>query len=104
MSKVCWLLLCFSLFAGGCVTSATKLGEVQLGMSKLQVVAILGEPASVSASPDGELLRYQLRGSGPLLSRPDGRVATGYTVQLQNGKVVAYGRDDEFRAISVRLQ
>lgn len=104
MKIICLTIFVVCMALAGCVTSAKKLSEVSVGMSKSQVMAILGEPASVSASGEGELLRYQLRGSGPLLSRPDGRPATGYTVQLKDGKVVAFGRDDEFRSLRVNVK
>ena len=97
------LLLVAFLFAG-CVASASKISQISLGMTKAQVVVILGQPKSVSARADGtELLRYELSGrNAPLLNPNAKNFSDGYTVQLHSGKVVAYGRDDEFRAIQIR--
>jgi predicted component of type VI protein secretion system len=94
------------LLVTGCVTSTRKLSELSLGMTKPQVIQVLGEPHSVSAHPDGsELLRFQLSGrDAPLLNPNAKRFADGYTVQLFQGKVVAFGRDDEFRAIRIKTE
>lgn len=101
------ILLLAAVFAlAGCVTSADKLSLISLGMTRTQVVEILGKPASVSARGDGsELLRYQLSGRyAPPLNPNAKQFADGYTIQLHNGKVVAYGRDDEFQAINVNVR
>lgn len=97
------LLLVAFLFAG-CVASASKIGQLSIGMTKSQVVEILGQPKSVSARSDGtELLRYELSGRNAPLLNPNGKnFSDGYTVQFHSGKVVAYGRDDEFQAIHIK--
>lgn len=94
------------LFLSGCVTSSNKLQELEIGMSKQEVFEILGSPKSVSARADGsEVLRYQLSGRhAPLLNPNHALYADGYTVQLMNNKVVAYGRDDEFEAIDETIK
>lgn len=105
MTPLRFLLVAAVFVLSGCVTSAKKLSLVSLGMTKAQVVEILGEPASVSARPDGELLRYQLSGRyAPPLNPNAKQFADGYTIQLVDGKVVAYGRDDEFRAVNVNVR
>jgi hypothetical protein len=104
MKRTLTLCLVVALLLVGCVTSSKKLSEVSLGMTKTEVIAVLGQPKSVSARRGGtEILRYQLSGrDAPLLTPNRKEFADGYTVQLIDGKVVAYGRDDEFRAITVR--
>ena len=93
------------LFLSGCVTSSNKLQEVEIGMSKQEVFEVLGSPKSVSARADGsEFLRYQLSGRRAGLYPNDAQFADGYTVQLKNNKVVAYGRDDEFEALDVTIK
>ena len=75
-------------------------------MNKSAVIEALGKPKSVSARIGGiEILRYQMSGrDAPLLTPNRKEFADGYTIQLIDGKVVAYGRDDEFRAITVRKE
>jgi hypothetical protein len=106
------LILRFSSLVGllfltiACVTSSKKLTEISIGMTKPQVITILGEPKSVSGRNDGtELLRYQLSGRSAPIGNPNGRqFADGYTIQFFQDKVVAYGRDDEFKAVDVRIR
>ncbi len=72
-------------------------------MSKQQVIQILGNPASVSSHDSYELLRYQLSGRNAPPLNPNHRgFADGYTVKFKSGKVVAYGRDDEFQTINIK--
>ena len=106
MKRTFTLCLVFALLLAGCVTSSKRLSEISLGMNKTEVIAVLGEPQSVSARAGGiELLRYQLSGRNAPPLNPNSKVfADGYSVQLIDGKVVAYGRDDEFRAITVKTE
>jgi hypothetical protein len=63
----------------------------------------LGTPASVSSHDNYELLRYQLSGrKAPPLNPNHRGFADGYTVKFKSGKVVAYGRDDEFQTINIK--
>jgi hypothetical protein len=83
------LTLAASLFLAtlftGCV-SADKLNSIQIGMTKDQVIAILGKPDSMSAQADVEYLTYYLT--------PDGgqRFDQPYMIRLVDGKVESFGR------------
>jgi hypothetical protein len=95
----------FALLLLGCVTSSRKLSDISTGMSKAEVIQILGRPKSTSAHDGCELLRYQLSGRyAPPLNPNHPMFADGYTVQLCAGKVVAFGRDDEFQAVRVKME
>jgi hypothetical protein len=84
-----------ALLLVGCVTSSKKLTKLSPGMPKAQVLEILGEPKSVSSRDGSEFLRYQLSGrDAPLIAPTSYAHADGYTVQLTDGRVVAFGRDD----------
>ncbi len=100
------LILLAVVMLTGCVASSKRLAEVRIGMNQDEVMAILGEPHSTSARADGTvLLRYQLSGTNtPMLGASDRRFADGYTVQLKEGKVMAYGKDDEFRALLIKSE
>lgn len=71
----------------GC-SSAALLNSVRIGMTKDQVIGILGQPDSTSAQANIEYLTYYL-------STDNGRNYGGeqpYSVRLVDGKVESYGR------------
>jgi outer membrane protein assembly factor BamE (lipoprotein component of BamABCDE complex) len=95
--------LVLSVATLGCVTSSKNLAQVSQGMPKHEVIQILGPPASVSVHQGYELMRYQLSGTNAPILNPNHRnFAEGYTVKFKSGKVVAFGRDDEFETINVK--
>jgi hypothetical protein len=72
--KVMWIAL---LFLVGCA-SDKKWAQIQPGMTRQQVVAILGQPNGYKLQSDGEILRYS----------DDNRY-----VKLRNGRVVEFGEE-----------
>ncbi len=69
----------------GCA-SAEKLNDVRIGMTKDQVVALLGTPDSTSAQANVEYLTYYLEGDSDYgRDRP-------YMVRVVDGKVESFGR------------
>lgn len=76
----------------GCAT-AHKMNNVQLGMTKQEVIASVGEPASISAKDGTEYLNYRFSETDD--NAFDG-VTTPYFVRLVNGKVDSYGRTGDF--------
>ncbi|MGV8935447.1 MAG: SHOCT domain-containing protein [Gallionellaceae bacterium] len=76
----------------GCAT-AGNIGGVQLGMTKQEVFAVMGTPASVSAQGRSEYLNYAL-------SETDDQAFYGitrpYYVRLVDGRVESYGRAGDF--------
>jgi hypothetical protein len=86
-----FLLLAFALAGlvfAGCETS-TRLNDMRIGMSKDQVVALLGTPDSTSAQANVEYLTYYLE-----INTPNGPVerTQPYFVRLVDGKVESFGR------------
>ena len=82
-------LLLFALLFTGCLTPASKINAVHLGMTKAEVLAVMGPPTSVTADEKAEYLNYFLAEgirTGPAATQ------TPYEVKLVNGKVVSYGR------------
>ncbi|MFN9663800.1 MAG: hypothetical protein ACK57I_09750, partial [Akkermansiaceae bacterium] len=60
-------------------------------------------PPTETTHHNYELLRYQLSGrKAPPLNPNHRGFADGYTVKFKSGKVVAYGRDDEFQTINIK--
>jgi hypothetical protein len=80
------LLVIFLMF--GCAASPQPMNNLQLGMSKTEVIDTMGNPVSTSASQDVEFLKYRFRS--------DGMFSADYYVKLQNGKVDAFGRAGDF--------
>lgn len=92
-----------AVFLAGCAT-AHKISGVQLGMTKDEVIRVMGNPISVSAKGGSEYLNYALSETGDDafygLTEP-------YYVRLVNGKVESYGRTGDFdstKTPAVRLE
>jgi len=73
----CKLVLIGLLLLAGC-SSDKKYAQIQPGMTKQQVTAILGPPNGYKLQNDGEILRYS----------DDNRY-----VKLRNGRVVEFGEE-----------
>src|SRR5476649_2904441 len=77
-------LLLVSLLSG--CNSAAQLNNVRIGMSKDQVITLLGTPDSTSAQANVEYLTYYLEGDSNYgRDRP-------YMVRVVDGKVESFGR------------
>ncbi|MES1992501.1 MAG: SHOCT domain-containing protein [Pseudomonadota bacterium] len=92
-----------TVLLAGCAT-ANKISGVQLGMTKEEVVRVMGKPTSVSAQGGSEYLNFAL-------SETDDDAFRGWTkpyyVRLVNGKVESYGRTGDFdstKTPTVRLE
>ncbi|MGH9437019.1 MAG: hypothetical protein ACRD22_03775 [Terriglobia bacterium] len=80
------LFLIFSISIAGCVTGQTVRSRLHEGMSKHQVIAVMGRPDGVRKSGNYEALEYANRLiSGWSWDRAD------YYVILKENKVVSYG-------------
>ncbi|MGA7876340.1 MAG: hypothetical protein WCA08_11820 [Desulfoferrobacter sp.] len=77
----------FVLFTLGCASSS-RMNNVNIGMTKQEVITAAGKPTSTSAKGDVEYLNYRLyRG---------GLMTEDYYVRLKEGKVNAFGRAGDF--------
>ncbi|HTZ21140.1 MAG TPA: SHOCT domain-containing protein [Opitutaceae bacterium] len=81
-----FILLLAALFTG-CAT-ADKLNDLRIGMSKDQVIAMLGKPDSTSAQANIEYLTYYLSNDSSYTYGRD----QPYMVRLVDGKVESFGR------------
>jgi hypothetical protein len=61
---------------------------VQLGMTKPEVIAVMGEPNYSSVREDVEILNYKLR--------TDGIFADDFIIRLKQGKVDLFGKRGDF--------
>ena len=71
----------------GCASSAKKMNALNVGMTKSDVIQVMGIPKSTSASQGVEYLIYIFDAS-----RTDAILPEEYYVRIVAGKVDAYGR------------
>ena len=76
------------VFLFGCAGSAKKMNQLNLGMTKQEVIEAIGEPTSTSANRNTEYLHYRLTA--------DGFYSDSYYVRLLDGKVESYGGSGSF--------
>jgi len=76
----------------GCA-SATKISGVQLGMTKEQVIALMGKPVSSSAQGTYEYMNFALSETSDDALRG---WTNPYYVRLVNGRVESFGRTGDF--------
>ncbi len=82
------LAVLFVILLAGCVTAAYKMNDLAIGMTKDEVLQVLGPPVDTRATESVEYITYVLRG---------GMVGMGkYFVQLKQGRVTAYGALGDF--------
>ncbi len=72
----------------GCAGTSKKINQVQLGMTKPQVIAVMGEPNYSTVREDTEILNYKLT--------TDGIFTDDYIVRLKQGKVDLFGKRGDF--------
>jgi hypothetical protein len=92
MSISRWVV--FLVIAGliwGCAGSANKLDSIQLGMTRDQVIQVMGKPDHVSARENVVFLNYKLRSQSIF--------ADEYFVRITEGKVDLFGRRGDFGVI-----
>lgn len=78
-----------------CVGTTAKMDQLRPGMSRAEVVEVMGRPDRTRLTDAGEDLIYQL-------ARPDELIVDEarlpeYVVRLKNGEVTTFGRIDEVR-------
>ena len=84
-----------ALILVGCTTSARSLNKVSVGMTKAQVVEVLGQPQSTRDKEGIEYLHYQFSEQGDMIWwKPQ----HDYFVRLTNGVVDAWGKPGDFNS------
>jgi hypothetical protein len=82
------ILFFLSILVLGCAGSAKKINNLNVGMTKAEVIEAMGEPNFTSAAKDVEILSYNLI-SNSLFSDT-------YYVRIKNGKVEQFGKQGSF--------
>jgi len=81
------MVFLLTIFVLGCAGSK-KINRVNLGMSKAEVLELMGEPDSTSEAMEVQYLRYRLI--------TDVVFSDDFYVRLEEGKVTGYGRFKDF--------
>jgi hypothetical protein len=80
------LTLCLLIIAMAACANATRTGKLRIGMTKPEVVAVMGKPVSFGADRQSEVLYFRL---------VEGDIGGGmrtFFVRLVEGKVDSFGR------------
>lgn len=93
MKTIFALVTVFSLI--GCATKPTKFNKLSVGMSKSEVIGILGSPDTTAANAGAEYLTYTYNKDVIWGTAGDGGTKD-YFVRLKGGKVDAYGKMGDF--------
>ena len=82
------ILFFLSILVLGCTGSAKKINNLNIGMTKAEVIEAMGEPNFTSAAKDVEILSYELTSNSLLRDT--------YHVSIKNGKVERFGKLGSF--------
>jgi outer membrane protein assembly factor BamE (lipoprotein component of BamABCDE complex) len=74
-----------------------KMNDIEIGMTKQQVIEILGQPSNTSAINNTMYLNYRLHE----WNHPEGQERTAYFVRFIDGKVESYGKMGDFDSAKV---
>ena len=77
----------------GCTATAQRTNQLNLGMTKQEVLQVMDDPVSTTARGNVEVLRYELYETG---YRAFHDFAVPYFVWLKDGRVEAYGKIGDF--------
>ena len=86
MKKLFMLVIVVQLLFG-CAASSNKMNNLKLGMTRADVIQVMGSPSSTSETEGVLYLKYRLR---------EGFITDDYYIKIINGKVDAYGQFGEF--------
>lgn len=111
-----YVVIFLSILLAACANTARNLNAVSVGMTKADVINVLGDPDETRAAEGIEYLIYELRKAPSAGAQTACGVAGVYTlglaylfkdcqysdndyfVQLKGGKVMAYGRIGDFNS------
>ena len=82
-------LTCLTFWLSGCSSGPSRIESVTEGMTKAEVVAVLGEPRHVSPVAGSDFLTYKVWRS--FWRRAPGNYTDIHYVKFTNGRVVQYG-------------
>jgi hypothetical protein len=96
VTKQILCIAALSMWLCGCIPPSSDMNLISLGMTKQQVIEVMGEPDTTTATYTNEYFNYALA-EGCLVSMTLIRCPlTPYFARFINGKVDAYGRSGDF--------
>ena len=87
------ILVVTMIFLASCTGTSYKMNDLSIGMTKEDVVLVLGKPVSISAKDETEYLNYQFSENS---DQAFYGLTVPYFVRLINGKVDSYGKLGDF--------
>ena len=87
-AKKGFLVLCTMVLLLVCAGSAKKINDLNIGMTKSDVIHIMGEPNYTSGSGNVEILSYKLK--------TDCCFSDTFFVRIKEGKVDRFGQQGSF--------
>ena len=106
MNRVIAVVVSLAILACASVSpnrkSSTTINSISLGMSKQEVISVMGEPSRVSADPSAEYLIYSLVEEVDTTYFPPKEIKAEYFIRIVNGVVKAFGRVGEFGSEGLR--
>jgi hypothetical protein len=87
------LVLTSALFTGCVARSTQTLNQLHVGMTKAEVIRVMGPPSTVASQGGVEYLNYNLATSFADFDRSD---TSDYFIRIVNGQVDAYGQKGDF--------
>jgi len=88
LSKRMIILLSLSILVFGCAASAKKINSLNIGMTRAEVIEVMGEPHYTSGANDIQILSYKLKTSHFF--------SDTYFVRIKDGKVERFGQQGSF--------
>jgi predicted component of type VI protein secretion system len=81
-------LLALSILVVGCAGSSKIINQLNVGMTKAEVIEAMGEPNYTSGARDVEILTYKLKSNS--------FYSDTFFVRIKNGKVDRFGQQGSF--------
>lgn len=88
--KKATILVVLFLYLASCATSSKRLNHLRVGMTRDEVIEVMGEPNETRAAPGGEVLVYHLAQS-EWSSR-----TTEYWLVIDGEKLQSYGKPGDW--------
>ena len=93
MARLLFAIVVAAILTTGCAATAHKMNSVSIGMTKQEVINVLGSPTSTSAKEGVEYLNYRFSETN---NQAINGITSPYFVRIVNGRVDSYGRLGDF--------
>lgn len=97
MARLLSVIVISGMLFAGCAT-AHKMNDISIGMTKQEVVNVLGPPTSTSAKEGVEYMNYRFSETDDYAFYG---ITSPYFVRVVNGKVESYGRLGDFDSTKI---